>query len=374
MRPAHARALSYSIVASLAGLAIWFTPSLGAYRAMPVAPVVVVHPEMPMTDYVSSPMMVYAPDGPIVDTVAVAGIIHESLFASLDNSAQEELPPAARHGLAYTLANIFQHKADLTRDLDEGDRFHVLVERLSKPNGAVIINKVLGAKFGLSAGQNTLEAVRFDSKTSSAKYFDANGKSLTPSFLKVPVAFRRISSGFGNRFHPILGRWKHHDGTDYAAAMGTPVKTIGDGTIIFAGWKGGYGNTIEIRHRNGMVTRYGHMRKLREGNAHRPRRFAGEHDRVRRLDGTFDRPAPPLRSSRRRARRESARGAEIEDRGADSVLGALAVRGDEAADVDGVGAGEDTNYKGQRVIGWIERVLTRPRPGFLFQAARRSLG
>src|SRR4051794_26390631 len=97
LRPAHARALSYSIVVSLAGLAIWFTPSLGAYRAMPVAPVVVVHPEMPATDYVSSPLYVIAPDGPIVDTVAVAGIIHESLFASLDNTAQEELPPSARH-------------------------------------------------------------------------------------------------------------------------------------------------------------------------------------------------------------------------------------------------------------------------------------
>ena len=265
MRPAHARALSYTIVASLAGLAIWFTPSLGAVRAIPVAPVVVVHPEMPQTDYVSSPMYVVAPTRAIVDTLAVAGVIHESLFASLDESAQEELPPSARHGLAYTLANIFQHKADLARDLDDGDKFHVLVERLTKPNGAIIVNKVLGAKLGLGGGLNTVEAVRFESKTSSAKYFDANGKSLTPSFLRTPVNFRRISSGFGMRFHPILGRWRNHDGLDYAAAMGTPVKTIGDGTIIYAGWKGGYGNTIEIRHRNGMVTRYGHMRNFAKG-------------------------------------------------------------------------------------------------------------
>ncbi len=265
MSPAHARALSYSIVASLAGLAIWFTPSLGAYRAMTVAPVVVVHPEMPKTDYISSPMFVVAPTSAFVDTVAVAGVIHESLFASLDNSAQEELPQSARHGLAYTLANIFEHKADLTRDLDDGDKFHILVERLTKPNGAIIVNKVLGARLGLGGGQNVVEAVRFESKTSSAKYFDANGKSLTPSFLKVPVNFRRISSGFGLRFHPILGRWRNHDGTDYAAAMGTPVKTIGDGTIIFAGWKGGYGNTLEIRHHNGMVTRYGHMRNFAKG-------------------------------------------------------------------------------------------------------------
>jgi murein DD-endopeptidase MepM/ murein hydrolase activator NlpD len=265
LRPGHARALSYSIVASLAGLAIWYTPSLGAVRDIPLAPVVVVHPEMPQTDYTSSPMLVFAPTSAVVDTVAVAGIIHESLFASLDESAQEELPPSARHNLAYTLASIFEHKADLSRDLDDGDNYHVLVERLSQPNGRIIVNKVLGARLGLGGGQNVVEAVRFESKTSSAKYFDANGRSLTPSFLKVPVNFRRISSGFGNRFHPILGQWRHHDGTDYAAAMGTPVKTIGDGTIIFAGWKGGYGNTIEIRHRNGMVTRYGHMRNFAKG-------------------------------------------------------------------------------------------------------------
>src|SRR5205809_1670561 len=121
LRPAHARALSYTIVASLAGLAIWFTPSLGAYRAIPLAPVVVVHPEMPKTDYTSSPMIVYAPTSAIVDTLAVAGLIHESLFASLDETTQEELPPSARHGLAYTLASIFERKADLTRDLDDGD-------------------------------------------------------------------------------------------------------------------------------------------------------------------------------------------------------------------------------------------------------------
>ena len=265
MRPAHARALSYSIVASLAGLAIWFTPSLGAVRDIPLAPVVVVHPELPKTDYVSSPMYVVAPTGPIVDTLAVAGIVHESLVAALDESAQEELPRSARHNLAYTLASIFQHRADLSRDLDEGDKFHVLVERLTKPNGAIIVNKVLGAKMGLGGGQNVVEAVRFESKSSSAKYFDAKGKSLQPSFLRTPVNFRRISSGFGARFHPILGRWRNHDGTDYAAAMGTPVKTIGDGVITFAGWKGGYGNTIEIRHRNGMRTRYGHMRNFAKG-------------------------------------------------------------------------------------------------------------
>ena len=89
--------------------------------------------------------------------------------------------------------------------------------------------------------------------------------SLRAAFLRAPVAFRRISSIFGSRKHPIFGEWRNHTGTDYAAAKGTPVRAIGDGVVIFAGRKGGYGNMIDIRHRNGMVSRYGHMRNFATG-------------------------------------------------------------------------------------------------------------
>ena len=84
-------------------------------------------------------------------------------------------------------------------------------------------------------------------------------------FLRAPVEFRRISSVFGMRKHPILGTWRRHAGTDYAANAGTPVRAVGDGTVIRAGWGGGYGNVLEIRHRNGYVTRYGHLRGFAEG-------------------------------------------------------------------------------------------------------------
>ena len=80
------------------------------------------------------------------------------------------------------------------------------------------------------------------------------------AFLRAPLEFRRISSVFGMRKHPILGIWRQHAGTDYAAAQGTPVRAVGDGVVIFAGRKGGYGNAIEVRHPNGFVTRYGHLR------------------------------------------------------------------------------------------------------------------
>jgi murein DD-endopeptidase MepM/ murein hydrolase activator NlpD len=80
------------------------------------------------------------------------------------------------------------------------------------------------------------------------------------AFLRAPLEFRRISSVFGMRKHPILGIWRQHAGTDYAASQGTPVRSVGDGVVIFAGRKGGYGNAIEVRHPNGFVSRYGHLR------------------------------------------------------------------------------------------------------------------
>jgi murein DD-endopeptidase MepM/ murein hydrolase activator NlpD len=108
-----------------------------------------------------------------------------------------------------------------------------------------------------------LEAIHFDTQGSTtAQYYDASGISLRAAFLRAPVAFRRISSIFGARKHPIFGEWRNHTGTDYAAAEGTPVRAIGDGIVVFAGKKGGYGNMIDIRHRNGMVSRYGHMRNF----------------------------------------------------------------------------------------------------------------
>jgi murein DD-endopeptidase MepM/ murein hydrolase activator NlpD len=98
-----------------------------------------------------------------------------------------------------------------------------------------------------------------------SKYYDEKGRSLAASFLRSPVSFRRISSGFGRRKHPVLGTWRQHQGMDYAANSGTPVRSIGDGVVVFVGRKGGYGNTVEIRHPNGYMTRYGHLRGYAEG-------------------------------------------------------------------------------------------------------------
>ncbi|MDP9204463.1 MAG: M23 family metallopeptidase [Gemmatimonadota bacterium] len=229
-------------------------------------PVIVTRPGLEPADFMLPPLVIEASNTELVDTLAIAGVIQSSLYNALNESGIGVLPPSARHQLAWSLADIFEYKVDMSRDLRQGDKFHLLIERLQKPNGAIIVNKVLGARLALSGGTNPLEAIHFDTPGSSTgQYYDASGISLRAAFLRAPVAFRRITSIFGARKHPIFGEWRNHTGTDYAAPMGTPIRAIGDGVVIFAGRKGGYGNVIDIKHRNGMVSRYGHMRNFAPG-------------------------------------------------------------------------------------------------------------
>jgi murein DD-endopeptidase MepM/ murein hydrolase activator NlpD len=199
----------------------------------------------------------------VTDTVTVAGNISSTLYEALDSAAANELPARARAELAWTLADIYEYRIDMSRDLQVGDAFRILVERQSGPNGSVRVGNILAASFG--NGGEDIAAVRFNSETVGGSYFDANGKSLRAPFLRAPLSFRRISSVFGMRKHPILGIMRGHMGTDYAAAIGTPVRAVGDGVVIFAGRKGGYGNMVILRHRNGYITRHGHLRAFAKG-------------------------------------------------------------------------------------------------------------
>jgi murein DD-endopeptidase MepM/ murein hydrolase activator NlpD len=197
------------------------------------------------------------------DTIAVQGTITSSLFQAIDAGAPS-LGPQARAELTYTLADIFEYRVDMSRDLQQGDAFKVLVERSVAPNGLTKVGRVLAATFTLSGTE--MSAFQYLSgELGSRGYYDQYGKSMRASFLRAPLQFRRISSVFGGRYHPILGRWKMHTGTDYAAASGTPVRAIGDGVVIRANYHRGYGNVLEIRHRGGMVTRYGHLRGFAPG-------------------------------------------------------------------------------------------------------------
>jgi murein DD-endopeptidase MepM/ murein hydrolase activator NlpD len=199
------------------------------------------------------------------DMIAVSGTIQTNVYAAMYASAMDQLlPKAACDQLTYALADIYQYKVDMTRELQKGDEFRLIAERFVGPHGAVRIGKVLAATFRLSG--STLGAVRFSSGKVGGDYFDENGKSMRAAFMKYPVEFRRISSNFSSsRLHPILGYSRAHKGTDYAADEGTPVRAIGDGVVLRATWDNGYGNLAEIRHPNGFVTRYGHMKGFAKG-------------------------------------------------------------------------------------------------------------
>lgn len=195
------------------------------------------------------------------DTVAVGGVVTSTLTQAIASGA-EDFPANVRTELAYALADILEYRVDLSRDLQKGDSVRVLVERMVAPNGLTKVGNIIAAR--LNVDGRSVETVRF-SQGANASYYDGEGKAMQASFLRAPLAFRRISSVFGLRRHPILGTTRAHQGTDYAAATGTPVRAMGDGKVIFAGWKGGFGRTIEIRHPNGYVTRYGHLNGFASG-------------------------------------------------------------------------------------------------------------
>jgi murein DD-endopeptidase MepM/ murein hydrolase activator NlpD len=198
------------------------------------------------------------------EPMRIEGTIEASLYDALDASVPDDtLPSGDRIRLAWDLADVFAWQVDFSRDVQPGDRFRVVFERLVSPEGEVRLGRILASDF--QTGGRTLTAFRFDSGGRSA-LFDADGKSLRRAFLRAPVEFRRISSQFARaRRHPVLGIFRRHEGTDYAADRGTPVMASGDGVVLRAGVAGGYGNLIELRHRSGITTRYGHLRGFARG-------------------------------------------------------------------------------------------------------------
>ena len=196
------------------------------------------------------------------EIVRVAGRIDASLYEALDRDVPDSiLPGPERDRLAWELADVvFAWQIDFSRDIQQGDRFQVVVERLVSEEGEVRFGRILASDLELE--RKHLTAFRF-AGDGAPRFYDRDGNSLKRAFLRAPVQFRRISSNFSRaRFHPVLGRTRRHEGTDYAASTGTPVMAAGDGTVIRAGRAGGYGNLVEIQHRNGVTTRYGHLSRI----------------------------------------------------------------------------------------------------------------
>lgn len=199
------------------------------------------------------------------ETIRIEGTINNSLYDALDSEISDSLLDGAeRQRLAWEIADIYRWQIDFTRDLQPGDHFRVLLERLVSGEGEVRFGRVLAADLGLEGKSYT--AFRFELASGETAYYDSDANSLQRAFLRAPLEFRRISSNFSRaRYHPILGRTRKHEGTDYAAASGTPVMAAGNGTVVRAGRAGGYGNLIELRHINGITTRYGHLRSFAKG-------------------------------------------------------------------------------------------------------------
>ena len=200
-----------------------------------------------------------------IERLRTTAVIQSNLYDALDAAVPDSfLPVRQRVGLAWAIADVFEWEIDFSRDVRPGDRVEVLIERLESQDGERRLGRVLAARVDV-AGKPSF-AFSFEPEAGrSAGFYDEKGRSLRRAFLRAPLRFRHISSRFGGRFHPILKTWRSHQGTDYSAAWGPPVRATADGIVTMAGRNGGYGNVVEIRHANGIRTRYGHLSKFAKG-------------------------------------------------------------------------------------------------------------
>ena len=182
--------------------------------------------------------------------------IRSSLFAATDAAG---IPDA----VAMQIARVFATDIDFHSDLRRGDRFSVIYEMVYEAGELVAPGRIVAAQF-VNDGR-IYHAVLFRDDEGNEGYYSLDGSNRAKAFLRSPVEFSRISSGFGTRFHPIFRNWRAHTGVDFAAPKGTRVLASADGTVVSAGWRGGYGNAIEIRHGSGITTLYGHLSAFASG-------------------------------------------------------------------------------------------------------------
>lgn len=192
----------------------------------------------------------------------VVGTIESSLFRTLSDSQEKDQ-------LALDMAAIFSWDIDFNTEIQRGDHFRLMVEKLYLEDRMVRYGDILAVEFH-NAGKR-FTGYRFEDPEGEVGYFDDAGRSLKRDFLRSPVKFSRISSRFSyRRLHPVLGKRRPHLGVDYAAPTGTPVVAAGSGRVRFRGRKGGYGKLVQIKHGNGFTTSYAHLsryaRRLRTGS------------------------------------------------------------------------------------------------------------
>jgi murein DD-endopeptidase MepM/ murein hydrolase activator NlpD len=186
-----------------------------------------------------------------------SGVINSSLFAAVDSAGVPE-------SIALQIVDILASDVDFHRDLRKGDRFTVVYDSLYSNGEPARPGRVLAVEF---VNQGTPHrALYFQAENGESGYYAPDGKNLRKAFLRSPLEFSRISSGFSSaRFHPILKTWRAHSGIDYAAPTGTRVKAAADGVVAFAGWQGGYGNVVILQHHGMYSTVYGHLSAFAKG-------------------------------------------------------------------------------------------------------------
>jgi murein DD-endopeptidase MepM/ murein hydrolase activator NlpD len=201
------------------------------------------------------------------DTVTIRGAITGSLVETMRTVARGSLSLHSRSEVAYGIAEAFEYKLDVGRDLKAGDSVVAIVERRRTAFGAEQVGPLVAG--ALYHERDWIRAIRFAPSSGASAYYDPEGRPMRTTFLTAPLEYRRMSSFYGLRVHPILGIMRRHAGIDFAAELGTPVRSVGDGVVIKAAWAGGFGKLIEVRHRDGIVSRYGHLRafaqNIREG-------------------------------------------------------------------------------------------------------------
>jgi murein DD-endopeptidase MepM/ murein hydrolase activator NlpD len=186
-----------------------------------------------------------------------SGRIHSSLFAATDDA---NLPDS----IAIQMAEIFSTDIDFHRDLQKGDQFSVVFESFYHQGEFIKSGRILAAEF-VNNGKS-YRAVYFQGRDGQGGYFTPEGKNLRKAFLRSPLEFSRVSSGFMSaRFHPILKEWRAHKGVDYAAPSGTRIKATADGIVKLLGKQSGYGNVIALQHSGKYETVYGHLSGFASG-------------------------------------------------------------------------------------------------------------
>ncbi|TNF48388.1 peptidase M23 [bacterium] len=191
--------------------------------------------------------------------VTISGTIEDSLFRAVSDIGEEPV-------LAMDLSEVLAWQIDFFRDLRKGDSFQVLVEKIYRNGKFVRYGKILSVQF-VNSG-NRYMAFLFKPKSGRSDYFDEEGGSLRKQFLKAPLRFRRISSGFSRRrLHPVTGKVVPHMGVDYVAPIGTPVRAIGDGKIVMKKKDRVNGRIIKLRHNSTYSSAYAHMNSFASGMA-----------------------------------------------------------------------------------------------------------